>query len=55
MDIAYGTGTVSEDDPLVQIAETATRAAAEAAAPGAFLVDVLPFCSFAFAFYTKEN
>ena len=41
--LAYGIETLPHDDPHVLLAERALDGFANAASPGAFLVDILPF------------
>ncbi|KAF9457684.1 cytochrome P450 [Collybia nuda] len=42
MSIAYGINILPKDDPYVSIAETVVGSLAQAAVPGAFLVDAIP-------------
>ncbi len=44
--IAYGYKAQEHDDPLIKMVQGATDQAAEVVQPGAFLVDVFPFCEF---------
>lgn len=44
MSIAYGIPVTSTEDRYITIAEKALAGMAKAANPGAFLVDLLPFC-----------
>lgn len=43
MDIAYGIEVLPEGDPYIKTAEAGMSSVAIAGAPGAFLVDTLPF------------
>ena len=40
--VSHGYTVTTDGDPLVELADRATREFGEAAAPGAFLVDLLP-------------
>lgn len=53
MSVAYGIQITSTDDRYISIAEKALAGMAKAANPGAFLVDLLPFCEFDFQFYSS--
>ena len=43
--IAYGLEVTDRHDPYVELSDRLTEAAAGAGLPGAFLVDVFPFCA----------
>ncbi|KAF7977803.1 hypothetical protein HWV62_2717 [Athelia sp. TMB] len=43
LDVAYGIRTLPEDDPYIQTAEEAVAAIADAAIPGRYMVDNLPW------------
>src|SRR5258708_1229228 len=44
MDIAYGIQIKDKSDEYIHIAESALEGMSEAAVPGAFLVDQIPWC-----------
>jgi hypothetical protein len=44
MDVVYGVELKDANHPFVAIAEETLRAAHVAAVPGAFLVDIFPWC-----------
>jgi hypothetical protein len=44
MDIAYGIKVKETNDEYIHIAEGALEGTSEAAIPGAFLVDQIPWC-----------
>jgi len=46
MNLTYGINIALRDDRYVTMAEKALAGMSEAANPGAFLVDLLPFCTF---------
>lgn len=51
MNLTYGIHVASADDKYITMAEKALAGMSEAANPGAFLVDFLPFCTrFRFVF-----
>lgn len=46
MNVTYGINIAPKNDRYITVAEKALGGMAEAANPGAFLVDLLPFCKF---------
>jgi len=46
--IAYGMDIQPSDDPYIELAEKAHEGLMQAALPGSFLVDTLPFCELTF-------
>ena len=50
MNVTYGITIAPKDDRYIAIAEKALAGMAEAANPGAFLVDLCPFCRFCLVF-----
>jgi len=48
MGVTYGIAINSTEDRYIAIAEKALEGMARAASPGAFLVDLIPVCSFLF-------
>jgi hypothetical protein len=44
MKVVYGIDVAERNDVYVDIAEAAINGMAQAATPGAFLVEILPFC-----------
>ena len=46
MKIGYGIVIKESDDPYISMAEIALTGASDASAPGAFLVDMLPFLKY---------
>ena len=46
MKIGYGIAVQESDDPYISMAELAFTGASEAAAPGAFLVDLIPILKY---------
>ena len=54
MDIAYGIQIKDKTDEYIHIAESALEGMSEAAVPGAFLVDQIPWCMSIF-FWSPVN
>lgn len=48
MGVTYGIPIISTEDRYITIAEKALDGMGKAANPGAFLVDIIPFCEFLF-------
>ena len=46
MDISYGITILDSNDPYMSIAEEVSEGVAEAGAPGAFLVDLIPILKY---------
>ena len=42
--ITYGYPVKENDDPYVEVVDAVVRGVGEATTPGAFLVDMIPFC-----------
>lgn len=55
LDLAYGIDVKGTDDPFIQLAEAANQGAVATGTPGAFLVDVIPFCECQLAPWSDVN